>query len=114
MLSDINNEKYYKEHLKTLLDESLGDEILDLSATYYTKYYKPSAKVITYKFLKDGKVVSHWAKHYRGEMVKQIALNNIQNFKQLLNHNFDGLELKEIQEKKNIKTIVMNITKKGK
>jgi len=114
ILPNINNEKFYKEHLKDILDDTLGDEILDLSATYYTKYYKPSANVITYKFLKDGKVVSHWAKHYRGEMVKQIALNNINSFKELLDFKFDGLELQEIQEKKNIKTIVMNITKEGK
>jgi len=114
ILPNINNEKFYKEHLKDILSKSLGDEILDLSATYYTKYYKPSTNVITYKFLKDGKVVSHWAKHYRGNMVKQIALNNINSFEKLLNFRFDGLELKEIQEKKNIKTIVMNITKEGK
>lgn len=114
ILPDIHNEKFYKEHLKDVLDKTLGDEILDLSATYYTKYYKPSANVITYKFLKEGKVISHWAKHYRGDMVRQIALNNIKNFKELLGFKFKGLELEEIQEKKNIKTIVMNITNEGK
>jgi len=91
------------------LDDVMGDEILDLSAAYYTKYYKPSSNVITYKFLKNGKVVSHWAKHYRGEMVRQIALNNIINFNDLLSHKFENLELIEIQEKKNVKTIIMEI-----
>jgi len=109
ILPNIHNEKFYKEHLKDILNEELGDEVLDLSASYYTKYYKPSANVITYKFLKGGKVVSHWAKHYRGELLRQIALNNINSFDELLNYNFDGLELVEIIQKKNIKTIVMNI-----
>lgn len=109
ILPQINQEKYYKEHLKEKLDAYLGDEVLDLSANYYQKYYKPSANVITFKFLKNGKVVSHWAKHYRGAMVRQIAINNIDNFTALMNFNFEGLEIQEIQEKKNIKTIVMEI-----
>lgn len=109
ILPQVNNEKFYKEHLKNVLDDALGEEILDLSASYYTKYYKPTADVITYKFLKNGKVVSHWAKHYRGELLRQIAINNLKNFKQLLSFKFDGLKLIEIQEKKNIKTIIMEI-----
>jgi cytoplasmic iron level regulating protein YaaA (DUF328/UPF0246 family) len=109
ILPNINQEKYYKEHLKETLDEYFGDEILDLSPGYYQKYYKPTASVITYKFLKDGKVVSHWAKHYRGEMVRQIALNKIESFAELMNFKFTGLKLQEIQEKKNVKTIIMEI-----
>jgi len=114
ILNDIDNIKYYKKHLKDVLDKVLDDEVLDLSAAHYTKYYKPSSKVITFKFLKDGKVVSHWAKYYRGAVLREIAINDIDSFDKLLNFNFDGLEVSEIQEKKNIKTIVMNITKEGK
>ena len=109
ILPNLNNEKFYKQNLKDILDESLGDEVLDLRAGYYDKLYKPSASTITFKFLKGGKVVSHWAKHYRGELVRQIAKNNISNFAELVNFKFDGLSLVEIQEKKNIKTIIMNI-----
>ncbi len=109
LLPNLNTEKFYKENLKAKLDLELGDEILDLRAGYYDKFYKPTASTITYKFLKNGKVVSHWAKHYRGELVKQIALNNITNFADLMNFKFDNLELVEIQEKKNIRTIIMNI-----
>ncbi len=109
ILPTINNEKYYKEVLKKPLDEMLGDEVLDLRATYYDKIYKLTAPTITYKFLKNGKVVSHWAKHYRGELVKQIALNNISNFAQLMNHKFENLTLVEIQEKKNIRTLIVQI-----
>jgi len=114
ILEDIDNIKYYKENLKDILDDKLDNEILDLSASHYTKYYKPSSNIITFKFLKDGKVVSHWAKHYRGDMVRQIAINQINSFEKLLAFNFDGLEVQEIQEKKNIKTVIVNITKEGK
>ena len=109
ILPNVNQEKYYKEHLKDMLDTYLGDEILDLSAGYYQKYYKPVSNVITFKFLKEGKVVSHWAKHYRGEMVRQIANNKIESFSELMNFKFEGLKLQEIQEKKNVKTIIMEI-----
>jgi len=109
ILEAINQEKYYKSELEKVLDKYLGDEVLDLSAGYYQKYYKPKANVITFKFLKDGKVVSHWAKHYRGEMVRQLSLHNIESFSELVSFKFDGLKLQEIQEKKNVKTIVMAI-----
>ena len=77
----------------------------------YDKFYKPNSNtnVITYKFLKNGKVVSHWAKHYRGLVVREIANNNIMNFDELMNLKIEGLSLLEIQEKKNIKTLVMEI-----
>ena len=109
VLPNLNTEKYYATHLKPLLDNYLGDEVLDLSAGYYLKFYKPKANVITYKFLKDGKVVSHFAKHYRGELVKQIALNNISSFAELMNFKFHNLTLLEIQQKGNVKTIIMEI-----
>ena len=75
----------------------------------YDKFYKPTASTITFKFLKDGKVVSHWAKYYRGLVVRAIAQNNIQNFAELSNMPIDGLKLVEIQERKNIKTLIMDI-----
>jgi len=109
LLPSLNTEKFYKKNLKDILDEDLKDEVLDLRAGYYDKFYKPSASTITYKFLKGGKVVSHWAKHYRGELVRQIAVNNITNFADLMSFKFEGLNLVEIQEKKNIRTIIMEI-----
>ena len=111
-LPEINNEKYYKETLKPKLDDELGDEVVDLRAGYYDKFYKPSASVITFKFLKNGKVVSHWAKHYRGLVVKEMAKNNITSFAELMNMQIEGLQLQEIMEKQNIKTLIMNIEDK--
>ena len=109
VLDTVDVIKEYKINTKEFLDNYLEDEIVDLRAGFYDKFYKTSSNVITYKFLKNGKVVSHWAKHYRGLVVKQIALNNITNFKQLMELEIEGLQLLEIQEKKNIKTLVMEI-----
>jgi len=99
----------YKISIKKSLDNDLGDEVIDLRAGFYDKFYKPTAQTITFKFLKDGKVVSHWAKHYRGKIVKELAQNNIQNFEELMKLEIKGLKLLEIQEKKNIKTLIMEI-----
>ena len=101
--------KYYKDNIKDLLDNYLGEEVVDLRASYYDKFYKPTMSTITYKFLKDGKVVSHWAKHYRGLIVRELAKANINSFSELVNLEIETLKLKEIQEKKNIKTLVMDI-----
>ncbi|MGB3752077.1 MAG: YaaA family protein [Arcobacteraceae bacterium] len=111
VLDSIDLIKEYKTNTKSFLDNYLGDEVVDLRAGFYEKFYKAntSASVIIYKFLKDGKVVSHWAKHYRGLVVKELAKNNIQNFKELMELKIEGLELLEIQEKKNIKTLVMKL-----
>jgi cytoplasmic iron level regulating protein YaaA (DUF328/UPF0246 family) len=108
-LPNFNIEKFYKDVLKEQLDDYLDEEVLDIRASYYDKYYKPTANTITYKFLKNGKVVSHWAKYYRGKLLKCIAQNNIQNFTQLMNLEIPNLKLIEIQEKKNIKTLIMEI-----
>ncbi len=109
VLETVNVIKEYQKNIKDSLDNYLGDEIIDLRAGYYDKFYKPTASTITYKFLKDGKVVSHWAKHYRGLVVRELAKANIENFAELMNLEIDGLQLVEIQEKKNIKTLIMDI-----
>ena len=109
VLETIDVIKEYKDNIKDLLDEYLGEEIIDLRAGYYDKFYKPTAPTITYKFLKDGKVVSHWAKHYRGLVVREITKANIQSFAELMDLEIDGLKLLEIQVKKNIKTLIMEI-----
>ena len=111
VLDSIDLIKEYKINTKSFLDSYLGDEVVDLRAGFYDKFYKPNTftNVVTYKFLKNGKVVSHWAKHYRGLVVKELAKNNIQNFKELMDLKIEGLNLLEIQEKKNLKTLVMEI-----
>jgi len=108
-LAGIDVINQYKMAIKESLDNYLGDEVVDLRAGFYDKFYKPTVQTITFKFLKDGKVVSHWAKHYRGKIVRELAKNNITNFEQLMQLEIEGLQLVEIQEKKNIKTLIMDI-----
>ena len=109
ILPDIDVINHYKNNIKDTLDEYLGDEVVDLRAGFYDKFYKPTAPTITFKFLKDGKVVSHWAKHYRGLVVRELAKNNISNFAELMSLEIENLKLLEIQQKKNIKTLIVEI-----
>lgn len=109
ILDTVDVIKEYKINTKEFLDTYLGEEVVDLRAGFYDKFYRPNASVITYKFLKNGKVVSHWAKHYRGLVVREIAQNKISNFIELMDMKIEGLKLIEIQEKKNIKTLIMEI-----
>lgn len=109
-LPNMSIEKFYKDNFSEDLDKYIGDEIIDLRAGFYEKFYTPkNATVITLKFLKDGKVVSHWAKHYRGIVLNTLAKNNVQSLAEFMNTQIPSLELIEIQEKKNIKLLIMNI-----
>ena len=101
----IKPEKYYHDRCKNLLDD---EEILDLRAGYYEKFYKPKF-CVKMKFLKNGKVVSHWAKAYRGVVLRQIAQNQIDSFAKLRDFAFEDLELVEIQSKKNEEIWVMEV-----
>jgi len=108
-LPNIEIDKYYKKEFSKTLDEYLDDEILDLRAGHYDKFYKPTKQYITMKFIKNSKVISHWAKAYRGIVLKEMAKNNIQTKKELLNLVIPNLILKEIQETKKKLTIIYEI-----
>lgn len=97
-------EKFYKKYFTDALDKYIGDqEVLDLRAGFYDKFYTPKNTAITLKFLKDGKVVSHWAKAYRGLVLRTVAQNDIQSLEDFKALNIEGLTLSEIirTEKKN-------------
>ncbi|HEX5329108.1 YaaA family protein [Sulfuricurvum sp.] len=103
-------EKHYKEYFSSALDEMIGDqEVLDLRAGFYDKFYTPSMPYVTLKFLKEGKVVSHWAKAYRGILLREAAKGKITSIKELLAMNIDGLIVREIVETKKKKEIVYSI-----
>ena len=94
-------ESYYRTRFQENLDELLGDrQILDLRAGYYDKFYKPGKTVTTMKFIKDGKVVSHWAKAYRGIVLRHQAQHRFQTTEALLASDIPGLRIKEIQQKR--------------
>lgn len=103
-------EKYYKDRFSYQLDLYLEDkEILDLRAGYYEKFYKTNKPYVTLKFLKDGKTVSHWAKAYRGIVLREIAKHNICSLEEFNKLNIEGLHVKEILSIKNKTEIVYDI-----
>jgi hypothetical protein len=103
-------EKYYKEHFSPLLDAIVGDqEILDIRAGFYDKFYIPYKQTTTLKFLKGGKVVSHWAKAYRGTLLREAAIHQVRSIQELLALNIEGVFLNEIVETKKKKEIIYTI-----
>lgn len=100
-IDGFKTELYYKEHFSKAIDEWLGNEtILDLRAGFYEKFYTLKRPYITMKFLKNGKVVSHFAKAYRGEILRQIAIHQPKNEKELCEIGFENLRIHEIKEQK--------------
>jgi cytoplasmic iron level regulating protein YaaA (DUF328/UPF0246 family) len=109
-LGEIRTERRYREAAAPLLETWLeGEEILDLRAGYYDKFYKPSLPTTTLKFLKGGKVVSHWAKAYRGLVLRQLALNGVESLEAFLALEIHGLVLEEIRRKKHRTEVIYRI-----
>lgn len=101
---------YYKKAFSGNLDALLeGHDVLDLRAGYYDKFYKPSQPFTTLKFIKGGKVVSHWAKAYRGTVLRQLALHNVDSLDDFMKLEIEGLMVKEIKKVKNKTEIVFDI-----
>ena len=109
-IGEIEPDKFYKDRFTYQLDLYLNNqEILDLRAGYYDKFYKPNKPYTTLKFLKNGKVVSHWAKAYRGLVLRAIAKNDINSIKEFMSLEIDGLSVFEIKTIKNKTEIVFQI-----
>ena len=111
-VGDIRTEKFYNEHAADLMETYLAEEeILDLRAGFYDKFYKPKKPYTTLKFIKDGKVVSHWAKAYRGIVLRHIAKANITSMEDFMKLEIEGLAFKESNTKKNKTEIIYTIEK---
>lgn len=109
-VGDIKTEKFYNEHSAALMEAYLADdEILDLRAGFYDKFYKPQKNYTTLKFIKDGKVVSHWAKAYRGIVLREIAKSGVETLEEFMKLPIEGLSIQEIQTKKNKTEIIYEI-----
>ena len=109
-IGDIEPDRYYKQAIAKVLDCYLENEdILDIRAGYYDKFYVPNKNYTTLKFLKDGKIVSHWAKAYRGKVLKEIAQHQIEDIKDFIALPIEGLELVEMQTRKNKTEIIYSI-----
>ena len=93
-------EIFYKKHFSDALDDLLqGEPFLDLRAGFYNKFYKAKTPYTTLKFVKNGKVVSHWAKAYRGIVLRELAINDIASVNDFRKMDIENLMVKEIQEK---------------
>jgi len=109
-IGDTKPEQFYKPLLQEQLDSYLeGEDILDIRAGFYDKYYKPTLPYTTLKFIKEGKVVSHWAKAYRGIVLREIAKAEVSSLDRFMKLPIEGLSIHEIQTKKNRTEIIYNI-----
>ena len=109
-IGEVVPDKFYKERFTYQLDLYFNnDEILDLRAGYYDKFYKVTKPYTTLKFLKNGKTVSHWAKAYRGLVLKELAKHNISSIEEFMNLEIDTLQVHEIKVTKNKTEIIYNI-----
>ena len=110
-VGEIKVEKFYREHGAPLMEAYLADEdILDLRAGFYDKFYKPAKPYTTLKFIKGGKVVSHWAKAYRGIVLREIAKAGIDSIDAFLKLPIPHLQIEEIQQTKNRTEVIYAIT----
>jgi len=95
-IGEISPDKFYKKRFSYQLDLFLAkDEILDLRAGYYDKFYKANKNYTTLKFLKGGKSVSHWAKAYRGKVLKALSKLQPKTKEELMAIEFKGLKFIE-------------------
>ncbi|MEN8304152.1 MAG: YaaA family protein [Campylobacterota bacterium] len=109
-IGSIVPDKFYKDRFSYQLDLFLAnDEILDLRAGYYDKFYKSNKEYTTLKFLKNGKTVSHWAKAYRGIVLRELAKHNITSLNEFMSLEIPTLNVQEIKVIKNKTEIVYNI-----
>ncbi len=109
-IGEIKVEKFYNEYSSTLVEKYLtSQEILDLRAGFYDKFYKPSKPYTTLKFIKDGKVISHWAKAYRGIILRHLALHNITTLDDFIKLPIENLSIYEIIQKKHHQEIIYTI-----
>ena len=98
-LKDLKIESYYHNRCQKVLDSFFEDQfIIDLRAGFYLKFYKSAYPYITLKFIKNGKVVSHWAKAYRGLVVRELAKYQPENEKAFSQIAFKNLSILEIQK----------------
>jgi len=98
-LEGFKPEAFYKEHFSDAITSWIDDEaVLDLRAGFYEKFYTLNQPYLTMKFLKQGKVVSHFAKAYRGRILRQIACVAPNNVSDFANIAFEGLRIVEIKQ----------------
>lgn len=100
----------YHEVFKNSLDSFLENEfIIDLRAAFYENFYHVNVPYISFKFIKNGKVVSHWAKAYRGLVLRELAKFQPKHEEEFGGIKFLNLNLLEIKQLKNKKEYLFEI-----
>ncbi|MGB2553616.1 YaaA family protein [Campylobacter sp. MOP51] len=98
-INGLNIEKFYKDNFSNEIDTWIDDEaVLDLRAGFYEKFYDIKVPFATFKFIKDGKVVSHYAKAYRGIVLKEVAKADIKTIEELGKLTINNLMLIDIKK----------------
>ena len=111
-IDDIQIDKFYKEHSKECLDEFIGDDlIVDLRAGYYEGFYDINDKYhIKIKFLKDGKMVSHYSKAFRGVFLRAMSQKEkLRDIHHLLTMHIPQMRYLDISENGKETTIIFEI-----
>jgi len=99
----------HKEIFESILEEINEKEIfIDLRAKFYEKIYKPKNSV-TFSFIKNGKIVSHFAKAYRGLLTRYLAIHKPTTIEELLKIEFPNVKIIEIREKKGNLEIICEV-----
>lgn len=103
-------EKFYKDNFSNDLDEFVyNNDIVDLRAGFYEKFYQIKQQYTTFKFIKQGRVVSHFAKAYRGIILKVMAENNIAKSKDILSYLPESLEVTDSSIKGFKEEYILNV-----
>jgi cytoplasmic iron level regulating protein YaaA (DUF328/UPF0246 family) len=103
-------EKSYKMNFSPFLDqECQGKMIIDLRAGFYEKFYQPQGDKISFIFKKGGKVVSHWAKAYRGETARLLAIHQPQTIEEILTLPWENKKSVSIEKNATNTLITVNI-----
>lgn len=91
-------EKMYQEVFSASLDEWIGKRpVVDLRAGFYEKFYTLKVPYATFRFIKSGKVVSHYAKAYRGIILRRMAEEKVTTQEALGRLEVPGVRLLEMR-----------------
>lgn len=110
-ISGLNIENFYKKEFSDAIDKWLGDDdIIDLRAEFYEKFYNIKRPYTTFKFVKKGKAISHYAKAYRGAVLRLIALKTPKTADEIGKIKMENLRLIDVKKIGPKSEILLEIT----
>ena len=110
-ISGLNIENFYKKEFGDAIDKWLGDDdIIDLRAEFYEKFYNIKRPYTTFKFVKKGKAISHYAKAYRGAVWRLIALKTPKTADEIGKIKMENLRLIDVKKIGPKSEILLEIT----